>query len=88
MDLIGELLLSNARANHRAPLDFVEQLRRFVFCVEQPFHPNVFGGRWLPDPHNAMLCAATTTTGAGAALAVPVAAIADEYLVGHGFQRH
>ena len=36
-DLVGQLLLTDAGADHRASLDLVEQLRRLGLGVEKPF---------------------------------------------------
>jgi len=42
VDLVGQLLLTDAAADHFASLDLVEQLRRLRLGVEKPFHPQVF----------------------------------------------
>ena len=42
VDLVGQLLLTDAGADHRAALDLVEQLRRLILGVEKPFRPQVF----------------------------------------------
>jgi hypothetical protein len=53
VDLVGQLLLTDAAADHFASLDLVEQLRRVRLGVQKPFHPQVFVEDRLC--HNTML---------------------------------
>ena len=44
MDLVGQLPLADAGADHRAALDLVEQFGRLGFGVQKPFHAYLFVG--------------------------------------------
>ena len=43
-DLVGQLLLADARADQSAALDLVEQLRGLGLCIKKPFSAGVFVG--------------------------------------------
>ncbi len=59
VDLVGQLLLTDAGADHRASLDLVEQLGRLGFGVQKPFHPYLFVGDRLLHPIDATAATAS-----------------------------
>ncbi len=54
VDLVGQLLLTDAGADHCAALDLVEQLRRLILGIEKPFGSDAFVGDRLLHSNDAM----------------------------------